>query len=103
MKVFIPLAVLGIIAAGFGTYALKVNMEVSAPGAPLVLTRPTPVITPVQTNESLDAILRGIDSTASTEHSVAATADIQSADQTLVAEDQTLRALNTSTSTTYAK
>lgn len=102
MKALIPLAALGIIAAGFGTYALKVSMEVSAPGAPIVGARPTPVITPIQTNESLDAILRGIDSTASAEQSAAATADISSTDQTLSAEDQTLRSLNTSTSTTYA-
>lgn len=103
MKLFVPLAILLVIASGVGLYTLERSKPAPIPlrinqAAP----SPTPVVTPIQTKESLESILGSTDSIVAAEQSVAGSAELSGSDSSLSAEDQTLRSLNTSTSATYA-
>ncbi|MBP9686359.1 MAG: hypothetical protein KBD66_00995 [Candidatus Doudnabacteria bacterium] len=103
MKLLIPLAVVGVAAASFGLYMLKASTPAPLANTPVAQTTPTPTpaITPIQTKESLDAILQSADATTSAEQAAAASAEISGSDQSLSAEDQVLKSLNT-TAGTYA-
>lgn len=100
MKLFIPLAVVCVIGSVVGLYLLEQGKPTPIPVQTTSKT-PTPkaVITPVQTTESLDAILRATDPSTAAEQSAATTAEVNSADTSLSAGDKSLKSLNTQAST----
>ena len=94
MKLFFTLAAIGVVAAGFGLYALNGQKPTRQENTQAVAPTPTAMVTPIASNQSLATILGASDSILTTEQAAANTADSTSTDTALSAEDQALTNLD---------